>query len=86
MTYEDFSRLYDEVPLTFSDYYKFTFTFAGHARDHTFITAKYGGEPDRIYKMKIIENDVKTLRHSRPYYIKAERGGLGGEVIFEQSF
>lgn len=32
MTFEEFSRLYDEVPLTFSDYYKFNFTFEGQDR------------------------------------------------------
>ena len=52
----DFSEAYSryaDTPLTFCHYYKYTFTFAGKAKDGTNITVSTGGCGDDIYRYEV---------------------------------
>lgn len=50
MTEEQIMAKYGNVKLSFVGYYKYTFTYIGHAENGDNIVATYGGCGDDIYK------------------------------------
>lgn len=56
---------YGETMLTFSHYYKYSFTFSGFAEDGTGITMETGGNADDIYRYEVT-NDPQMLASFQP--------------------
>ncbi len=52
---------YGAVPLRFSSYYKYSFTFVGRAEDGVVISATFGGDASDIYRESINADTVRTL-------------------------
>lgn len=50
MTKDEYEATYGAVPLRFSSYYKYSFTFSGTAPDGAEISASYGGNSGDIYR------------------------------------
>ena len=60
MTDEEFTAKYRDVVLSFSSYYKYSFTSRGIAPDGVVITAVYGGQDD-IYKYEVSHDSKQEL-------------------------
>lgn len=56
MTEQDFFDKYGEEAVTFSSYYKYSFTYEGTSKEGHRIVISYGGSADDIYRY-----DVDTL-------------------------
>lgn len=55
-------ELYGDLPLKFSSYYKYSFTYEANAPDGTTVWASYGGCADDIYRHEVKAGDTITLR------------------------
>lgn len=60
-TKADVIARYADVPLRFTEYFKFTFWFAGTAPDGASISAGFGGNSDDIYRFEVKPDTVMTL-------------------------
>lgn len=61
LTKEQVMERYGKVPLKFSSYYKYTFSYSGTAPDGAVVSASYGGSSDDIYRHQVEADDVITL-------------------------
>ena len=61
LTEDEVNSKYGEVKLTFSSYYKYSFTFIGVAEDGARIVAGWGSDSDDIYKYNLSNNEQKKL-------------------------
>lgn len=61
MTKEEVLAKYGNLPLRFSSYYKYSFTFKGAADDGTVVYASLGGSADDIYKLSVTSDSVIAL-------------------------
>jgi len=52
---------YFDVPLKFSSYYKYEFTFSGTAKDGATIFAIYGGDHNNIYRYTVGADEIKYV-------------------------
>lgn len=76
MTNAEFEELYGDVEVTFSSYYKYSFTFVGVAPDGTAIAVTYGGCGDDIYRYEVCNNQkCKVGSVSEWNYIAASKDG-----------
>ena len=67
MTRAEFYAKYGDVEVTFSDYYKYTFTYAATLPDGKRLTVGYGGNSDEIYRHEVAANGVETVNGLQPY-------------------
>lgn len=67
MTRDDFIDEYGDVAVTFSSYYKFTFTFAGSLENGDKITVDVGGNSDEIYRFEVSPDQVRSVAELDPY-------------------
>lgn len=82
LTKEEVLAAYGDVPLTFSHYYKYQFTFSGEAPDGVTIYATFGdGSSDGIYKTSIKSTTTMTLNEDEPDIFGAHRDG---KTLYEQ--
>lgn len=76
MTDAEFEALYGDVEVTFSSYYKYSFTYVGTAPDGTQISVSYGGCADDIYRHEVCNNDkCKVGRVKEWNYVSATKDG-----------
>lgn len=68
---EEFNKLYGDVEVEFSTYYKYQFTFAGDAPDGKRLIVTVGGCADDIYKMDVIKGEKVKVREFDAYYAGA---------------
>jgi hypothetical protein len=61
MNEKEILEKYGNVPLKFSSYYKFSFSFTGEAEDGTKIKMSVGGHPDDIYREEVSCEEVRFL-------------------------
>lgn len=61
-------KLYGEVPMQFTSYYKFSFTYMGMTADGKELMAFVGGGADDIYKMDV-NTDSVPLKYLFPYMV-----------------
>lgn len=64
---EDFLKIYGDEKVTFSSYYKYTFTYRGETDLGVTLIVSTGGSSEDIYKMNVANNDVTTIRDLDPY-------------------
>lgn len=67
MTKSDFLNKYGDVEVTFSSYYKYTFTYTATLPDGKHLTVGYGGCSDEIYRHEVEAGSVEKVRNLRPY-------------------
>lgn len=82
MSIDEVVSKYQDVPLKFTNYYKFDFTFSGVSEDGVSITVRRGGS-DSIYRFEVNPDSVVTLG-AQP---KSEWNSIiiskAGEQLFE---
>lgn len=67
MTREEFYDKYGHVQVTFSSYYKYTFTYAATLPDGKRMTVFYGGNSDEIYRHEVASDGIEYVSGLRPY-------------------
>lgn len=63
-THEEIIEKYGEVELSFSSYYKYSFTFS-YKRDDVEITGSVGGDSDGIYRYELRWDTKKKVKDYR---------------------
>jgi hypothetical protein len=78
MTIQEAGRIYGRVPLLFSSYYKYSFSFLGTSEDGAIIHASFGGCAEDIYQFSV-ERETPMFLGENPEekwtYVRIERAG-----------
>ena len=53
ITHDEFIEKYADVRMTFSNYYKYGFTYVGQTDDGVNVSVTYGGETGQIYRFSL---------------------------------
>ena len=75
---QDFLDKYGDIEVTFSSYYKYSFTFKGTTDAGEELYVSIGGDSDEIYRMEIMADDPESVRSLDPYQGSVR---IGGELI-----
>ena len=75
LTKEEVLAKYGAVPLLFSSYYKYTFTFVGTAEDGAVISAGRGGDHSEIYRDTVKRDSTICLNDEEHYMASVTIGG-----------
>lgn len=67
MTRAEFYEKYGDVEVTFSSYYKYTFTYECTLPDGKRLTVGYGGDSGEIYRHEVTASCVETVERLQPY-------------------
>jgi len=67
MTRAEFYAKYGDVEVTFSSYYKFTFTYAATLPDGKRLAVGFGGNSDEIYRHEVATSCVEKVSILQPY-------------------
>jgi len=67
MTRAEFYAKYGDVEVTFSSYYKYTFTYAATLPDGKRLTVGYGGNSDEIYRHEVATGCAEKVSSLEPY-------------------
>lgn len=67
MTRAEFYAKYGDVEVTFSSYYKYTFTYAATLPDGRRLTVGYGGNSDEIYRHEVATSCAEKVGGLQPY-------------------
>jgi hypothetical protein len=81
MTRFEVLEKYGDLPLRFSSYYKYSFTFSGIAPDGAKISADVGGDASDIYRLDVTPNTTRTLQSGDLEGISVM---VGDETIFSE--
>jgi len=71
ITLEEVYEKYNDIPVFFSSYYKYSFTFTGE-KDGVKITATCGGDSGDIYRLDVDAGVPYLLRDLEPEYFSAK--------------
>lgn len=67
MTKKEFLEEYGNVPVIFSSYYKYSFTFQGTLSNGDIVECAYGGYADDIYRFEVTPNEEVLISALDPY-------------------
>lgn len=67
LTRKEFYEKYGDIGVTFSNYYKFAFTFAGVTPEGYVIEVGYGGSAEEIYRYELSNNETDIVKNIAPY-------------------
>ena len=67
MDRKEFYEKYGEEIVSFSNYYKFSFTYEGRLEDGSIIQVDVGGNSDEIYRMDVSAGDSNRVIALTPY-------------------
>lgn len=67
ITREEFYEKYGDVLVSFSNYYKYTFTYDATLQDGKRLTVGYGGDPSQIYRHDVRRDSTETVSQLGPY-------------------
>ena len=67
MTRAEFYAKYGDVEVTFSSYYKYTFTYAASLPDGKRLTVGYGGNSDDIYRLEVSTSCAEKVSSLQPH-------------------
>lgn len=67
MTRAEFYAKYGDVEVTFSSYYKYTFTYAATLPDGKLLTVGYGGNSDDIYMHEVASARAEKVSQLQPH-------------------
>ena len=85
MTKADFEEKYGNFKLTFSKYYKYSFTYKGTTSDGVEIEAIFGGGSDDIYKTEVTNNGTEFVGNPIDYFWRYVHAKKGKDIVFEWS-
>jgi hypothetical protein len=74
-------KKYEDVPLKFASYYKYSFGFRGIAPDGAEIYASVGGDADDIYRFEVRPETERTLCDGYSY----AQVTINGEKVWSES-
>lgn len=83
MTQNEFLEKYGNVLVTFSSYYKYSFTYKGTLEDGSYIEVRVGGNSDDIYRFEVFADKEKTIDDLYPYSGQVFKDGKEIEEFFE---
>lgn len=83
ITRAEFYEKYGDVEVTFSHYYKFTFSFSGDASDGSRVCVDVGGNSDDIYRFDVSAGDAQTVLSLRPYCGRVTKDGEEVESFYD---
>ena len=83
MTRAEFYAKYGDVKVTFSSYYKYTFTYAATLPDGKRLTVGYGGNHDEIYSHEVSMSCTETVSGLKPYTGAVYEGGEEVEGFYD---
>ena len=83
LTRAEFFEKYGQVEVTFSSYYKYTFTYIGQLPDGATVTVGYGGASGEIYKYDVKAGDKESILSLDPYCGSVERDGVTVEEFYD---
>jgi hypothetical protein len=66
MTRAEFCEKYGDVPVKFSSYYKYTFTYSTTLPDGKRLVVSYGGCSDDIYRHEVSADSLETINSLQP--------------------
>lgn len=75
ITRQEFLDQYGDSYVTFSCYYKYSFTFTGTLEDGNIITVSAGGDADRIYRLDVNVATPMKVSELDPSYGKVTNMG-----------
>jgi hypothetical protein len=67
MTRQEFYEKYGDVEVTFSHYYKYTFTYTADLPGGGNLSCDYGGNHDEIYRFDMSATDKEKIKDLEPY-------------------
>ena len=67
MTRDEFIEKYGDVVVTFSHYYKYTFTFKTVLPNGMILSVGYGGDHHDIYRYDLVNNEQIRVEDVYPY-------------------
>lgn len=80
MTDTEVAELFEDTPLMFDSYYKYSFTFCGEKDGYKIVTS-FGGNSYDIYRYDVSRDVVKYFSH--PYEWSFVSITKDGEKVFE---
>ena len=82
MTKQEFYEKYGSVKVKFTDYYKYTFTYAADLTDGRRLTCGYGGNSDKIYRHELSADGEVTISSLKPYEGMVYENGKATEIFY----
>ena len=83
MTKEEFLIKYGDVEVTFSEYYKYTFTFCADLPGGLNVSVGYGGDAGEIYRYSLSSGSRFRLRDVDPYTGTVCKDGVKVESFYD---
>ncbi len=83
LTRAEFYAKYGEVEVTFSSYYKYTFTFSALLPDGKLLSVDYGGSSDGIYRYEVTPGHKTTVTSLYPYAGRVYENGKEVESFYD---
>ena len=74
MTREEFYEKYGDVPVKFSDYYKYTFFYEATLNNGDRLRVGYGGDSRQIYRHDVDRDSLTFVSVLQPYSGEVRRG------------
>jgi hypothetical protein len=75
MNKDEVMAKYGDVPMTFTSYYKYSFSFAGQSEDGTFVSCSFGGDSDEIYRFEVTPDTTMFLKDGEWNYASITKDG-----------
>lgn len=83
MTKAEFYEKHGAVEVTFSSYYKFTFTYAAILPDGSRLTCRYGGNAEEIYRHEVVAGNTETVLSLQPFEGAVYKDGEQVESFYD---
>lgn len=84
MNREEMLEKYGTVPLKFTGYYKYSFSFSGVAPDGAKIYVSIGGNASDIYRLEVDPDDAITIKADDPCSISIKKDDV--KIYSEYSY
>ena len=83
MTRLEFIEKYGDVDVTFTSYYKYTFTYTATLPDGKRLTVGYGGDSSAIYRHEVTAARTSKVAELRPYKGSVYENEEGVESFYD---
>ena len=83
MTKEEFIEKYGDVEVSFSSYYKFTFTYKAILEDGSTVFVDFGANSEDIYRHEVTSTGVETIKALDPYAGSVYKDGIEVESFYD---
>ena len=83
MTKDEFIEKYGDVEVSFSSYYKFTFTYEAILEDGSIVFVDFGATSEAIYRHVVTRTGVETIKALDPYAGTVYKDGIKVESFYD---